>query len=415
MRILHINTFDHAGGAARAVYWLHSGLKSAGVDSQMLVQHKSTSESAIKSKTGRIESLVKELRWIIDGFPLLFYPQRTVTHWSSGWFPNHLSRLVKDLNPDLIHLHWVCRGHLTINEIGKLCSLGRPVVWTLHDSWAFTGGCHVPGDCLRYKDRCGACPQLNSTANKDLSRRILSRKIKKWKRSAITVVTPSKWLAGCAGRSALFSQSRIKTIANGIDTERFAPIDQQQARAILQLPESSRTKILCGGINVHNDPNKGFHLLVESLTSLAESSWKEKIELIVFGESEPSDSLALPVDAHYLGVLHDDETLRLAYSAADLFVMPSMQENLPNSIIESLACHTPVAAFAAGGIPELIRHGENGYLVSPFDTEELAACIIQGIEEKPSAFLPARFSQTQSVAEFTSLYQHLISSHDRFG
>lgn len=411
MRILHINTFDHAGGAARAAYWLHSGLRKKNIDSMMLVQHKTDGERAIVSKPGRMEILLKDIRWIFDGLPLLFYPKREVTHWSTGCVPHRLKKFIKEINPDIIHLHWICRGHTSIAEIGRICSLGCPVVWTLHDSWAFTGGCHVPGDCKQYQTGCGQCPQLSSHRSNDLSSLTLGYKKKKWKKSNLVLTAPSKWLAECTKQSLLFANSHIVTIPNGIDTDVFSPVDKELARSVLRLSDSNKTKILCGAINAYGDPNKGFHLLQQAINSLVQDGWQEKIELIIFGESESPATQTLPVDTHYLGVLHDNETLRLAYSAADLFVIPSLQENLPNSILESLACNTPVVAFNAGGIPDIIHHGENGYLAIPYDAVDLANCIKQASTFTHEVILNERFIQESSVNKYLSLYKDLIKKH----
>lgn len=416
MRILHLNTFDHAGGAARAAYWLHSGLKKAGNDSMMLVQHKTTGEAAIVPETGRLAMLLKEIRWIIDGLPLCFYPKREVTHWSTGWFPHNLRRYINEIDPDIIHLHWICRGFASLNEIGRLCSLGRPIVWTLHDSWAFTGGCHIPGDCHRYQADCGTCPQLASDKHRDLSWRTLSRKKRRWKHNDLTVVTPSKWLTSCVKQSSLFTKNRISTIPNGIDTEKFRPVEKKTARSLLQIPDNGKFKILCGGINAHGDPNKGLHLLLQAIELLIRDGWQNRIELIIYGESEPSKTYAPQVGTQYLGVLHDNETLRLAYSAADLFVLPSIQENLPNSIIESIACETPVVAFAAGGIPDIVKPGYNGFLAEPFDVKDLGHCIQLAAAGNhiPVPVLDSCFTQVESVNQYLSLYREL-STDERQG
>lgn len=407
MRILHINTFDHAGGAARAAFWLHSGLKKTGIESMMIVQHKSTGESAIVSKPGRMEMLLKDIRWIFDGLPLLRYPDRNVTHWSTGCFPNRLSTLIDSIDPDIIHLHWICRGLVPISEIGRICSSGRPVVWTLHDSWAFTGGCHVPGECKEYRSACGRCPQLVSNKSRDLSSKTLAKKAKKWKHNNIVVVSPSNWLADCARQSALFSANRVEVIPNGIDMQLYNPVDKKVARSILQLPDSPKKQILCGGINTHADPNKGFSMLKKALTHLINNGWQDKIEVIVYGESGLPDSDSLPVTTHFLGTLNDDVSLRLAYSAADLFVLPSLQENLPNSILESLACQTPVVAFAVSGIPDIFGYVETPFLAKPFETEDFADCITRALTDDRKPSLDRRFTQPASVAQYQSLYLEL--------
>ncbi|MBM9538195.1 glycosyltransferase family 4 protein [Desulfobulbus alkaliphilus] len=408
MRILHINTFDHAGGAARAAYWLHSGLRKAGHESLMLVQHKTGGEPAIVNKPGRSEMLLKDIRWLFDMLPLLVYRKRDLTHWTVGWPRNSLCGLINKLSPDIIHLHWICRGMMPIREIGRLFSLGPPVVWTFHDSWPFTGGCHVPGSCRQYKERCGNCPQLGSSSSLDLSRLTLAHKRRQWRKGTPVLVTPSQWLANCVQASSLFAHHRIVHLANGIDTDIFQPVEKHLARSILNIPETGKKLILCGAMNAYGDPNKGFHLFRESIKRLITLGWQQKVELLIFGESEPPPEHRLPLPTRYLGVLHDDVTLRLAYSAADLFIMPSLQENLPNSILESLACRTPVAAFAAGGIPELLQHSENGFLAQPFNVNDLAQGIIHLLSATPIPRLTDQFTQQYAVKEHQALYHEML-------
>ncbi|MBE0654780.1 MAG: glycosyltransferase [Bacteroidales bacterium] len=408
MRILHINTFDHAGGAARAAQWLHSGLIGSGHDSIMLVQHKSASEQAIYTKPGRIEPILKDTRWFLDALPLVFYPQRTTTHWATGWLPNRITHIIRELNPDIVNLHWICRGFISINELSRVLALGYPVVWTIHDSWPFTGGCHVPGECVRYRQSCGLCPQLSSKHIHDLSWLTLFQKRRKWQKHDFVVVTPSKWLEVRAKKSSLFGDKRIVTIPNGIDFEAFSGIDKQLARLLLRLPDSGKVSFLCGGINAYNDPNKGLHLLHQAIELLVKEGLGNLIELVFYGESESSTKYSFPVATTYLGALHDNVTLRIAYSCADYFILPSLQENLPNSIIESLACGVPVIAFATGGIPEIIRDGHNGYLARAFDVEDLVRSIKCALKEPLKPFLDSRFFQTESVKCYLALYNEVM-------
>ena len=409
MRVLHINTFDIAGGAARAVNWLHTGLLEQNIDSSMLVQQASGKKKSIHAKQGRLELALKDIRWILDYLPLMLYRHRTTTHWSTGWFPNRIHKTVQAIDPDIIHLHWVCRGFLSIREIEKLCRLKRPILWTLHDSWPFTGGCHVPSSCLKYTTGCGACPQLHSKTVRDLSRFTFNQKNRRWNRHEMTIVTPSNWLADCARNSALFADKRIEVIPNGIDTAIYTYTSKETAREALHLPQNRKKKILCGAVNAHGDPNKGFNLLYQAIDQLGQSGWKDKIELIIFGESESMADHSLPVATHFLGHLHDDVTLRLAYSAADVFVIPSLQENLPNSILESLACGTPVVAFDACGIPDIIKHEHNGYLAKPFEVEDLAQGIVQVLNRELQGTLDNRFTQASCAKQYTALYKNLLN------
>lgn len=368
MNVLHLNTFDIEGGAAKAAWRLHQGLRALGTDSRMLVQTKTGGDGTVYERDTKLARWLGKIRPFMEIVPLLPYRRRPPTHWATEWAPTRIVEQIQKLKPDIIHLHWVCRGFMSIPDIGKLTP---PIVWTLHDSWAFTGGCHVPGNCTLYKKQCGTCPQLNSTQADDLSRWIWEQKAKRWSKTPFTIVAPSHWLADCSRSSSLFKNSRTEVIPNGIDTEVYRPVLKSEARTALGLPQD-RKLVLISAMNATLDLNKGFRYLEAGLQQLAASGWKDKIELLVLGQSAPSTPVDAGVPVCFLGVLKDETALRQVYSAADVTVLSSIQENLPNSIMESMACGTPVVAFNIGGIPQLIDHNVNGYLATPFEPSDLA-------------------------------------------
>ncbi|MBU7008193.1 glycosyltransferase involved in cell wall biosynthesis [Peptococcaceae bacterium DYL19] len=258
--------------------------------------------------------------------------------------------------------------------------INRPIIWTLHDSWAFTGGCHLPFDCVRYRDGCKKCPILNSSKEKDISSRVMERKQRAWKSINLTIVTPSKWLGECARSSMLFKNNRIETIPNGIDTGVFKPIGREVAREILSLPLDKKL-LLFGAVNSTRDPNKGFQFLQQALQKMNSSGWGDIAQALVFGGLEPANRLEIGLKTTFLGRLQDDISLALLYSAADVFVAPSIQENLPNTVMEALACGTPCVAFNIGGMPDMIEHQRNGYLARPFEADDLARGIAWALED----------------------------------
>ncbi|NES73833.1 MAG: glycosyltransferase, partial [Okeania sp. SIO2D1] len=264
-----------------------------------------------------------------------------------------------------------------------LAKLQRPIIWTLHDMWAFTGGCLYTQDCEGYLNSCGKCPQLNSNNSWDLSRWVWQRKKRAWKNLDLTIVTPSSWLADCARSSSLFKDLRIEFILNGIDTQVYKPFAKDLARKILNLPLNKHL-ILFGSLKATSDPRKGFPLLKKALQELTKSETSDNLELIVLGASQPESDSQLELKTHYLGTLRDDLSLALVYSAADVFVLPSVQDNLPNTILEAIACGTPCVAFKIGGMPDMIDHQKDGYLVQPYQTEDLAKGIswLLGDEER---------------------------------
>ncbi len=398
MNILHLNTFDIEGGAARAAWRLHEGLRATGTKSRMLVQTKTSRDSnAVERDTAFARELGK-LRPMAEILPLIPYHGRPATHWATEWLPTTINRQIRVMNPDILHIHWICRGFMSIPDVGRLA---KPVVWTLHDSWAFTGGCHVPGTCTRYQAHCGQCPQLHSTHENDLSRWILDRKEHYWKKTPITVVAPSQWLADCARSSTLFRDHRIEVIPNGIDTKTYSPISREEARTALTLPPKKKL-VLISAMNATLDLNKGFRFLEAALRRLAASGWSDKLELMVVGQSAPPSPVNTGVPTRFMGVLKDESSMRLAYSAADVTVLTSLQENLPNSIMESMSCGTPVVAFGVGGIPQLIEPGVNGLLAKPFEVADLATGIEVLISQAHLRDQMGKAARLKIVKEFDS-------------
>ena len=377
MRPVLLNTYDQIGGAARAAYRLHRGLRRVGLDSQLLVQRKVSDDPSVHDPEGRLAKLVARARPFLDSMPLWRYSGRRHEPFSPAGFPDGLARRVAALGADLVHLHWVGGGFLHTNSLAKF---GRPVIWTLHDSWAFTGGCHVPGECVRYRDACGACPALGSARDRDLSRHVLERKRRAWSRQVLSIVAPSRWLADAAHASALFRESSIEVIPNGIDLARFKPFDPSAAREFLGLP-LDRSIVLFGGVGSLTDRNKGFSFLVEALERLVSQLGVTNVELVVVGQSAPEPEPRLALPARYAGPLGDEESMALYLAAADVLVLPSLQENQPNMVVEAMACGTPTVAFRAAGLPDLVEHEQTGFLADPYDAESLARGIAWVLED----------------------------------
>jgi glycosyltransferase involved in cell wall biosynthesis len=377
MKTLILST-NNNGGAGRAAYRLHQGLRRTGIESQMLVQDKTGDDVTVIEPNNKLRKEFIQLIPRIDRIPLKFYRQRDRTTYSIQWLPDKIALQVAQLNPDVVNLHWICDGFVQIETIARL---KKPIVWTLHDMWAFTGGCHYNQECDRFTNSCGACPQLHSNKNWDLSRWIWQRKAKAWKNLKLTIVTPSQWLAREASSSSLFQNQQIIVIPYGIDTQIYKPIEKQFARKLLNLPNDKQL-ILFGAMNGTSDLRKGFHLLQMALKKLHQSTYVEQFELVVFGASAPANEASSSFKTHYLGKLNDDTSLCLAYSSADVFVVPSLQDNLPNTVMESLACGIPCVAFNIGGMPDMIEHQQNGYLAQPFDTEDLAQGIVWILENR---------------------------------
>ena len=364
MKPLLLSTSDIEGGAARAAYRLHLGLQSIEVDSQMLVRAKFSKNKAVTAQSHWLTKLGPAF----NTWQLRNYPKCDGTMFSPQWFPDAITSSVKHINPDIINMHWVCNGYLQIETLRKF---QRPLVWTLQDMWPMTGGCHYSQDCDRYKQNCGNCPQLKSDRERDLSRQIWQRKQKAWQDLNLTIVTPSNWMNECVRSSSLFRDLRVETIPFCLDTTAYFPHDKTAVRQILNLPQDKKI-IVFGALAATSDKRKGFNLLVSALKKLSSSGLVENAEVAVFGSSAPQKPVDLGFKANYMGHFNDDLSLSLAYSAGDVMIVPSLQESFGQTASEALACGTPVVAFNATGLRDIVDSEQNGYLARPYSSEDLA-------------------------------------------
>lgn len=424
MRILHISTSDNVGGAARAACRLHSGLRRIGYDSFMFVAHRYNDDPAVTAFElpmdfpSRLGRLIRR-EWITRSFARY----RTYRPAGCELFSDSRSQygadLMDQLPPcDVINLHWIA-GFVDYQAYFSRVPQHTPVVWTLHDMNAFTGGCHYDDGCGRYTHKCGACPQLGSTDTADLSRQLWQRKraiFEEIKPNRLHIVTPSHWLAKEAERSSLFGRFPISVIPNSLDTDVFSRRDRCMARAAFEVPRDARA-ILFAADSTGNR-RKGFALLGQALADLGDLT---DLYLISLGSGNPAIGAQIP---HlHLGHIGNDRLLSLVYSAADLFVIPSLQDNLPNTVLESLACGTPVVGFAVGGIPDMVRPGVTGLLAPSQDVSALRAAIadlLQDPAERAEMSVNCRciavqeYSQQMQAQRYVELYERMLASTQHF-
>jgi glycosyltransferase involved in cell wall biosynthesis len=398
LKILHVSFSDIGGGADRAAYRLHLGLLKEGVESKMFVWRKKSDTDTVVTPANTLQKLnalfsprlERDLKRIRAG--------KTTSLFSPAIMPgaNMVSQLAST-PADIVNLHWICGGLLSIEELQKI---NKPIIWTIHDMWAFTGGCHYADNCQKYQQRCGHCPVLGNSGKHDLSRRVFERKEKTYKDLNLTIAAPSQWIAECAGKSTLFRNTKIEHIHYGLDLDTFRPASsKQQAKQSLKLPED-RMLILFGAMDNLDDPRKGFDLLLSGLKFLPRL-WKQKVDLVVFGSSRTGETQYSGFNTHFMGKINDDHILALLYSAASLMIVPSRQDNLPNTVLESLACGTPVVGFDIGGMPDMIEEEKSGYLARPFDPEDLARGIRLILESQCQNDNMSRASRTRAVENFS--------------
>lgn len=363
LRIVHLVAGSLDGGASRGALWLHRALVGLGVDSTLLtdgpgLEGDPTVRPLLRSPIARLAHRVARR---LDAAPVLMYPQRAGLIFSTGTQGLDWTRHEAVRRADVVHLHWV-NGLVTIESLSRV---DKPLVWTLRDLWPLTGGCHVATDCLSYQQGCGACPQLGSRRTDDLSSRILRRKQQHYP-ARLVPVAMSAWLGEAAAASSVFRGRRVEVIANAIDTARFAPMPAAEARQRLGLAPQRRVVMFAAQYLA--DAHKGFDLFRSALASLA----PEGLQLLVVGRAAPGDlqGWAMPIQA--LGFVTDDERLRLAYAAADVFVAPSRMESFGKSLAEAQACGTPVVCFDATGPRDIVDHRVTGWRARPFEAEDLA-------------------------------------------
>ncbi len=376
-KFLILSSKDIVGGAARAAYRLHEAMLLIGADSEMLVQTKyGNSNSVIGAQSLTAKRLASGV-FLLDQIPLRSYPKRKVAFFSPQWVPEITALQVARRSPDIINLHWVNNGFLRIETLKQFQA---PIIWTMHDMWPFTGGCHYSAGCDRYSEGCGRCPLLGSVKEKDLSHRVWRRKAENWKDLNITIVALSNWLADCARRSSLFGGFPVNVIPNCIDPSVWKPVDKDIARHKLNLPKDKKI-VGFAAFRAAWAERKGFHMLMPALEILKQSNLESELELAILGASQNKSMMDLATKTHALGEINDNLTLALFYSAIDVFVLPSMEDNLPNTIMEALACGTPCVAFDIGGVPDMIDHEVNGYLCRPFESQDLADGISWVLED----------------------------------
>ena len=408
MKILHINTTDVEGGAARAAYRLHRALLAKGVDSQMLVQRKLSDDYTVQTvaKT-KIGKLFNFLRPYIDAFPLRKYKNRTKTPFSPAWVPfSMVVDRINELKPDIVHLHWICGGMIRIEDLAKI---KQPIIWTLHDMWAFTGGEHIDEGQKHYLEECGNSKVLNSHKEKDLSRRGWIRKNKVYQKlKTLTIISPSQWMYQEAQKSSLLKEKTHYLLPNVLNTDVFKPLEKNNARKLWNISPDKKI-ILFGSVKATSDPNKGYTLLKEALSLLK----IENTEIIIFGSSKPEKEELIRYKTNYVGPLYDDISLISLYSCADVMIVPSKQESFGQTASEAMACGTPVVAFNSTGLKDIIDHKINGYLAEPFNSEDLKNGIewilnndnYQALSKNAREKVIKHFSEEVLTPKFIELYK----------
>ena len=413
MNVLHINWSDNVGGAGLAAYRLHSGLKRLGIVSRMLVKAKATSDAGIQvlADSRSFDNLMARIaRWATETLSLqyVFYPSSFC-----------LLRAACLREADVINLHNT-HGRYFSHTVLPWLSRRHPVIWTLHDMWSMTGHCPYSYDCQRWQEGCGSCPRLSDYPSLRWDTTALLWKIKEWTyaRARLTIVTPSRWLAALAKESPLLGRFEVHCIPNGLDTNLFRPTPQRAARDALNIGMEDKVILL----SAHSlaDPRKGGQLLKSALNHLAQTELRDAT-LLVVGESAEEWKAMGRFHVLPLGVVSDDRLLAACYSAADLFVLPTLADNLPNGVIEAMACGTPPVSFDVGGVSDAVRHLETGYLAHARDVEDLANGIRllltddglrQRLADRGRTLVESEYGMELQAKRYLALYQSLMDERN---
>lgn len=412
--MVHLSQTEAGAGAGRAAYRIHCALQRLNVNSRMLVGQKRSSDSTVmglsKGILGRFRARCceyLEARW---AKMLALNPSTYISLAKFNWCNPSAEKVVRAA--DLVALYWINGAFISPEALAKI---NKPLIWRLSDVWPFTGGCHYPGDCIHFESSCGVCPQLSISDPKDATYKLWMRKASAWKKLNLTVVAPSRWMASLARRSSLFSGRTIEVIPTGVDLHTYCPVDKDGARRSCSLPKDSHI-IMFGAISSADDFRKGFRYLQQALGIVAQSSFGSKTVAVIFGRNDFYENM--PIQVISLGKLETDESLAAAYNSADIVVVPSLEDNLPNVALESIACGTPVVGFNVCGMPEIVKDGWNGRLVKKGDSQALGHALVEMLSnqeelkimrENARTHAERYYSLDRQAKAYLDLYKKILS------
>ena len=418
MKVLIVNTSERTGGAAVAANRLMKALINNGVKAKMLVRDKETDSLTVAELP---KSPLKQWHFLWERlvvFCRLHFNRQHLFEIDIANAGTDITTLREFQEADLIHLHWINQGMLSLSNIRKILRSGKPVVWTMHDIWPATAICHYTRGCDNYKTQCSNCPLLPGGGSKsDLSASVWRKKEKMLDRENIYYVACSKWLENEAKASALLKDQKITSIPNTIDVHVYCKLDKQQARQHLGLPTDK--KIILFVSQRVTDVRKGMDYFVDAIARLAEAetSAHNNIGIAILGghSEDVASRLALPV--YPLGYVNDEKKIVEVYNAADVFVLPSLEDNLPNTIMEAMACGVPCVGFKVGGIPEMIDHKKNGYVAEYRNADDLARGIswvlsdadYNALSEDAIHKVAHHYSQQSVALKYQDVYQQAMA------
>lgn len=423
MRVLIVSTSEKSGGAAVAARRLMDALNNNGVKARMLVRDKQTDDINVSSTGRRLWGQWLFLWERLCLFCRLHFRRKRLFELDTAQSGFDITRTREFREADVIHIHWVNQGMLSIDGLKRILRSGKTVVWTMHDAWPSTAICHLTLGCGKFKTVCRRCKYLpGGGSDHDLSYRVWQRKKQLLSDSDVHFVACSRWLQGEAKASALLRGQSVDCIPNPIDTRVFCPQNRDEARRQNHLPADKRIILFVS--QRATNPNKGMDYLVEAcrlMASAAPERVKDTCVAVLGGHAEELQGL-MPFELIPIGYVNSERRIASLYSAADVFVLPSLSENLPNTIMEAMACGVPCVGFNVGGIPEMIDHRVNGYVAQYRSTEDLAQGLRFVLYEADSEELKRNalkkvqscYSQQSVAMRYIEVYnQALVMRHYR--
>ena len=377
MRVLLVNTSEKTGGAAVAANRLMEALNNNGVKAKLLVRDKITDNITV---VGLKQSIWRQLPFLWERFVVFLHTHLSKHHLFDIDIANagiDITRMREFQEADVIHLHWINQGMLSLKNIRKILDSNKAVVWTMHDIWPASSICHYSRGCNYFKSHCHHCQLLPGGGfDNDLSSKVWEAKKRILNDRNIQFVACSRWLEGEAKRSALLVGQNVTNIPNPIDTRVFTVNDKRESRMTAGLPLDKRI-ILFVSQKV-TDKRKGIEYFIDAIDKLVAKNPQKKDDtaIAILGGHAEDVAEQLPLPTFPIGYINDERKIVAVYNSADVFVLPSLEDNLPNTIMEAMACGVPCVAFKVGGIPEMIDHRRNGYVASVRDAADLA----EGIE-----------------------------------
>lgn len=423
MRVLIINTSEQTGGAAIAAGRLTEALRASGVEAEMLVMHKSSRKPYVLEAGTPLRRKAAFLLERLVIWTANLFSRKNLFKVSIANTGQHITQLPAFRQADVIHLHWINQGMLSLREIERIIQAGKPVVWTLHDMWECTAICHHAYQCRRYEEQCHHCPFLRLPGRHDLAAHVFRKKLRIFGRAPLHVVTVSQWLRQKVEKSALLGDKPVTVIPNTLSTTEFTLHKAAAARRALGLP-TDRQIILFGAARI-DDPIKGFPLLLKSLQQLLQThpDVEGRLHLVLFGGlKDPSLLRQMPVSHSYLGTVRQTADLSRLYGAADVLVSASYYETFGQTLIEAQACGCVPVAFGGSGQQDIISHKSNGYLADYLSTESLAEGIYWALTEGAHLSrqdlrqtVVSRYAAPVVAQSYLNLYRSLLHKPDTSG